>query len=305
MAIQYFLLDVFADSAFQGTQIPVVIVESPLPTEFKTSIAGEFKQTETVFIEPNNTACPCTVYNAEGPTFFGAHTTLAAAYMAEELNLSTKEAHYSSFTFTDNSRVIHTFIDQSSENHTTVQYSRTLTPTIDICTPDPHRVAEALSFDVKHMQYSKYQPAVVSIEQATLMIPVTKPEHVLAAKLKNDQWSMLLADVYAKNIFLFAPGSITGKTHFHGRLLNPSISAAEFPPIGSVMPEFIAYLCSQKQTPIGTLALSIDRGTPETRKSIIHIEMDNQPKKPITCRIGGKVIKIGNGTLLLDELCVA
>ena len=64
------------------------------------------------------------------------------------------------------------------------------------------------------------------------------------------------------------------------------------------MPEFIAYLAEQGETAPGTHTLSVDRGSHETRKSILHAEFDKRPGKEVRCRIGGNVIKMGTGSLL-------
>lgn len=41
--------------------------------------------------------------------------------------------------------------------------------------------------------------------------------------------------MYTSQLFLFAPGSITGQPQFHGRLLNLDLGRDVFPPIGGRM----------------------------------------------------------------------
>ena len=108
----------------------------------------------------------------------------------------------------------------------------------------------------------------------------------------------LAGQVYTSQLFLFAPGTVTGQSQFHGRLLNLDLGRDVFPPIGSVMPEFIAYLAEQDDTAQGTHTFAIDRGSMGTRKSILHVEFDKRPGREVRCRIGGHVIKMGVGELL-------
>ena len=297
MALQYFLLDVFADAPFQGTQIPVVIPENPLSDNDKLLIAGEFQQTETVFLEVSDIHKPLSVYNSKKQTLFGAHTILAASYTAYEMGLTQDQGAYTSLEIIQNTQPIKIFIDKSPSGIGSIQFTRILSPTIDRFVPSLSLIAKALNIDEKHLSFSKYRPMVVSVDNPTLIVPLTKAEHVLAANLNADLWTELLSETYATEIFLFAPKSLQDGIDFHGRMINPHIASNVFPPIGSVLPEFVAFLAEQKETADGTHTFSIDRGTEQTRKSVLHVEFDKKSGRNTKCRIGGHVIKMGAGTL--------
>ncbi|NPU94721.1 MAG: PhzF family phenazine biosynthesis protein [Gammaproteobacteria bacterium] len=298
MATQYFLLDVFADAPFQGTQIPVVMPDRTLSSSEKLQIASEFQKSETVFLDTANVEAPFSVYNDTRQTIFGAHTILAAAYIAHEMGLSQDQGAYTSFEIVQNKQTIKVFIDKVPDGIGSIQFARTILPSIDRFTPSLSRIAKALNIDEKHMSFSKYRPMVVSVDNPTLIIPFTRAEHVQAAKLNSESWSELLSETYAAEIFLFAPKSHQDIEDFHGRIVNPNVANNVFPPIGNVMPEFVAYLAEQKETADGTHTFSIDRGSELTRKSVLHVEFDKRPGKSIQCRIGGRVVKMGVGTLL-------
>lgn len=299
MALAYSLLDVFADSPFQGVQIPVVMVNGQaLSEEHKQALASEFQQAETVFIDTASKDEPASVYNSRGRCLFGAHTILAASYVAYENGLTKDEGPFSTFFIMQQKQLIESFIDKGENGPGAIQFSRTLTPTIDRYTPEISQLASALNIEERHISFSKYKPMVVSVDHPVLIIPFTRPEHVQAATLSAERWAELAGHVYTPQLFLFAPGSITGQSQFHGRLLSPDQGRDVLPPIGSVMPEFIAYLAEQADTTPGTHTFSIDRGSQATRKSIIHAEFDKRPGREVRCRIGGHVIKMGVGELL-------
>lgn len=299
MALSYSLLDVFADAPFQGIQIPVVLLDgNPLTAESKRAIASAFPQTETVFIDPAAPDEPATVFDSKGPCHFGAHTILAASYAAYEKGLVQDEGAYTRFLLKQPRQDIESFIDKGDAGPGAIQYARTLSATQDRYTPELARLAAALNTDERHLSYSKYRPMVVSVDHPVLIIPLTRPEHVLSASLNAERWAALAGEVYTTQLFLFAPGSITGQSQFHGRLLGPEIARDVYPPIGSVMPEFIAYLAEQDDIADGTHTFAIDRGSEQSRKSILHAEFDKRPGREIRCRIGGHVIKMGVGELL-------
>lgn len=299
MALNYSLLDVFADAPFQGTQIPVVLLDDgEFSDQARTAIAGEFQQTETVFIDTTGNTARASVYNSNGPCLFGAHTILAASFVAYEKGLVKDQGSYATFTLTQQQQAIESFIDKTIDGPGAIQFSRILTPTIDRYTPEIPRLAAALNTDERHISFSKYKPMVISVDSPTLIIPFTRPEHVLAASFNPERWADLFGSVYTSQLLLFAPGSITGSSQFHGRLLGPDSGRNVFPPIGNVMPEFIAYLAEQPDAADGTHTFSIDRGSLSTRKSILHAEFDKRPGREVRCRIGGHVIKMGTGSLL-------
>lgn len=111
-----------------------------------------------------------------------------------------------------------------------------------------------------------------------------------------------LAGLPASATILDGEGQQTGWRHYqydtNGTLARVVTYSGPFPPIGSVMPEFIAFLAEQPDTALGTHTLSIDRGGSDTRKSILHAEFDKRPGREVRCRIGGHVIKMGVGELL-------
>lgn len=299
MALDYALLDVFADAPFQGTQIPVLnLGGTVLDDREKMAIASEFQQTQTVFMQQDNRDEPASVFSDRGRELFGAHTILAASHAAYEMGLTQEEGSFASFLLKQNGQLIESFIDRGESGPGAIQFARTLSPTIDRYTPETPRLAAALNIDEKHIAFSKYKPLVVSVDTPTLIVPFTRPEHVQAASLNLERWGELVGDVYTSELFLFSPGSITGSPQFHGRLLGPDLPRGAFPPIGNVMPEFIAYLAEQSDTAPGTHTFTIDRGSETTRKSVLHAEFDKKPGREVRCRIGGNVIKIGVGSLL-------
>lgn len=301
MNITYLIYDVFADAPFAGTQIAVVSADAPLDEQLKTQIAAEFGYPETVFVDQANSESPFTVYNKQGKTSFGAHTTLAAAQKAFELGLGNQAKHYSEYKLMDSGLSVDTFVDNASpEADRLTLFARHFDFTTDRFVPELAAIADALRLDVKHLSYSRYKPKLVSVDTPVLVVPLTRPEHVVSARLDPNQWASLLSEVYATSILLIAPGSIGGRSDFHGRLIAPTFESSACPPIGSVIPEFIAYLCCCDSTAPGTHTTSIDRGSHDGRQSLIHLEFDYRGGNQAKCRIGGKVILMAEGKFLIS-----
>jgi len=52
MANRFFIVDVFAESAYTGNQLAVVVCEVPLPDATMQQIAAETNYSETTFVTP-------------------------------------------------------------------------------------------------------------------------------------------------------------------------------------------------------------------------------------------------------------
>lgn len=298
MNVTFCVYDVFAESPFAGTQIAVIVCKEPTDDALKLKIVSEFNHSETVFVEQSNDTSRFSVYNVDGKTSFGAHTTLAAARAAHDLGISDFVDGYAQFDLVDGESVINTFIDSAPTENGRALFARSFEYIIDRYVPESSSIADALKIDVKNLSYSRYMPRLVHVDTPVLVVPVTKPESVIAAQLDVNQWRTLLSETYANYILLIAPGSITGRADFHGRLIHPSFKPGEFPPIGSVVGEFIAYLRSCDETSMGTHSVTIDRGSIDTRQSLIHTEFDNVSGNKIKCRIGGNVILMSEGQFI-------
>ena len=181
MNINYHLYDVFADAPFAGTPIAVVTADTPLDDQTKIKIAAEFGYSETVFYDHANTENPFSVYNAQTKTRFGAHTTLAAAQRAFELGLGNQAGAYSEYCLRDSGLSVDTYLDsQITAGDKLILFARHFDFTSDRFVPELSRIAEALTIDVKHLSYSRYKPRVVAVDSPVLVVPVTRPEHVLS-----------------------------------------------------------------------------------------------------------------------------
>lgn len=300
MSVPFRVYDVFAESPFAGTQIAVVLADSDIDDQVKMQIAAEFSISDTVFVDKSNPTSPFSVYNERGKTRFGAHTTLAAAQTAYDLGMSRPENDYFEFALVDGGLSVNTFIDNTPAKDNMALFSRSFDFTTDRYVPELSTIAQALAVDVKHLSYSKYKPRLVCVDTPILVVPMTKPEHVISARLDPKLWSSLLSEVYASYILLFARGSVSGHADFHGRLIHPDLKPNEFPPIGGVIAEFIAYLCSYQETSKGTHSLTIDRGGLNSRQSLIHVEFDYAGGNRATCRIGGKVVLMSEGQFVYN-----
>ena len=175
MTISYRLYDVFADEPFAGTPIAVVMADVLLDDAVKTRITAELGCSETVFVDPSNPASPFAVYNGQGKTSFGAHTTLAAAARAFELGYGKQAEGYSEYLLQDGGLSVNTFQDASGHGAGGLTlFARHFDFTTDRFVPELSDIARALNTEVKHLAYSRYKPRLVAVDTTRT---VTKSNH--------------------------------------------------------------------------------------------------------------------------------
>ena len=67
------------------------------------------------------------------------------------------------------------------------------------------------------------------------------------------------------------------------------------------MPAFTGYLCAHEHIKKGTHTFVIDRGTSQTRKSVLTVEMDKNENKENVIRVGGPAVMVTEGRINLPD----
>jgi trans-2,3-dihydro-3-hydroxyanthranilate isomerase len=65
------------------------------------------------------------------------------------------------------------------------------------------------------------------------------------------------------------------------------------------MPSFTGYLACHEHIREGTYTFTIDRGTKQTRRSLLNIEMDKHAGRALTLRVEGQSVLISKNSLLI------
>lgn len=305
MKYNYYTADVFTDTLFQGAQIAVFPDADAIPSEVMPLIAKELNLSETVFIlaDEQPMTFKLRIFSPMGEIDFAGHPMLAAAramLASERIQLTDKQA---SLVFCQNAGNATVNLTQPNDKPLFVQFSLKADPTIDRYTPTTSELARLLGIEEKDIDSRTFYPRLAAIDTPYLIVPLLSQQAVRKARFSLNAWSQSSAPAMAaQEIFLFSNKTDNQDTDFHGRLLGPAIGMHEDPPIGSVLPCFAGYLGDHSHIRPGTYTFTIDRGSEETRRSVLHIEIDNHKDKLITLRVGGEVILVSENSLNLDPL---
>jgi len=303
MSVTYYTLDVFTDTLFQGAQIAVFPDAEGLPEEQLGRIARELNLSETAFIykvEEEENTFKVRIFSPTGEKDFAGHPILAIANVLAETGKISLLSNYTSLTVKQNSQDVTVNISVGDNGKRFVQFTLSSTPVVDRFTPTSHELAKLLSIDEIDIDHTNYHTRLVSSGLPYLIVPLKSQTAVHKARFDVKAWAESSAPAMAaQEIFVFSTKTDSDDCNFHGRLLGPSISDREDPPLGSVMPTFAGYLASHDHIRVGTYSFAIDRGTLQTRRSLLHIEMDKRVGRPVTLRVGGDSVLVSKSELLI------
>jgi len=299
----YYTADVFTNQIFQGAQIAVFPEVKGFSDTQMALIAAELNLSETVFVSHSEQGNQfrLRIFNSHTEINFAGHPILATARALIESGQIDMDSGEASLTFQQNTGDIQVSVSQKTDHALFVQFTLTANPVIDYYTPSEAELARLLGIDEKDIDRHTFHTRLASIDLPYLVVPLTSQQAVRKARFNLDAWSQSSAPAMAaQEIFVFSNKTDNSDTDFHGRLMGPGINANEDPPIGSAMPCFAGYLGDHEHIREGTYTFTIDRGTVETRRSVLHIEMDYYTDKPTTLRVGGEVVLVSENTLFME-----
>ncbi len=302
MSYRYYTADVFTNEVFQGAQIAVFPEAVDFDECLMARIARELNLSETVFVSPAETpnCFRLKVFSPKGEVAFAGHPMLATAKVLVRCG-QINSARDRTIQFQQNSTSVAVNIRQREARPLFVQFELSAQATIDRYTPTTAELAHFLGIEDREVEKHRFHPRLVSVDRPYLIVPLISQHAVRRARFSIEAWSQSSAPALAaQEIFIFSARTEHRETDFHARLLGPDIGANEDPPIGSVMPCFAAYLGEHEHVREGTHTFTIDRGTSATRRSVLNIEADYHPNKPVKIRVGGEVVLVSEAQLLLE-----
>ncbi len=299
--LNYYIVDVFTETAFGGAQIAVVVMQDSLSDGQMQTIASELNLSDCVFVsaEKENDKFAMRVFTPSGERDFGGQATVAAAFVLAHCNYIDCEGEHTSLVFKQRATDINVVIS-TLETGRFVQFSRKAQPIIDRFVPDNASLAAAIGLGEADILSKRFRPLLVACEQPYLIIPVRSFDAVRKASFHYSEWSNRVASISpASELLLFSTKSDVPSSDFHARLLGPQLAPDSDPPIASALPAFVGYLSELETIREGTYAFAVDRGTVSTRKSLIRVELVHQSGKENEIRLGGPAVLVAEGQISL------
>lgn len=301
----FHIVDAFTNSAFNGAQIAVFPQAEGLGEKQMLQLAKEMNLSQSVFIFPpteKGTSRKIRIFTPQEEINFAGQAIVATDYVLasrEEIKLGDE---HTAIDLELNSGILKTNVTQKEGKPSLVQFSTEAMPVVDRFTPTEAELADILSLDVKTIDNQLFRTRLVSCGTPFLVVPIKYYDAVRRARFDYSAWSQSAApQTAAQEILLFSRNPDQQDVEFHLRLVGPRIGHEEDPPVGGSLLAFAAYLCSHEHILKGTYTFTIDRGTEETRRSVLNLEMDNKGQNKLTLRVGGEAVLVAEGKIKLPD----
>lgn len=305
MQLAYYTADAFTNETFQGAQIAVLPESGDLDTVQMQNIAAEFNLSETVFItaveESQKIYARAFSPRAEVPVF--GHPLVAAAHVAAASGLLSLPDGTHDLEINCNEEAIELAIKVENGLPQQVQYAVSVCPRVDRFVPTRSELAAILNLSVDDLEApDNLRPLLVACPRPYLVLALKNRQAVRRAKFDFGSWSDSSApSMLAQEILLVATDAQEQTADFHGRLVGPEIGVNEDPPVGAALPALAAWLCEHDHIRSGTYPFAVERGSRDTRHSLLHVEMDNLGKESLRLRIGGSAVVVCEGRITLPS----
>ncbi len=293
MKYTYYTVDVFTDQPFLGVPLTVFPQADGLSDYQMQQLASEVCTSNTVFVfdHAQKQGKTLKVFTPLSEIGMGVHNVLAASHVLAEAKIIELTEQHTLLTLFNKDQSVDTYITQKDGKPSIIQQTYHTHAAIDHYTPTHSELAAMLSLSPADIGFDKYKPLIVSCGYPYLIVPIKSYHAIREARFDLAKWSNSSApSSLAQEIFLFANNTDDNPADFHGRLLGPAISFKEDPPIGGVLAAFANHICAHDNVQEGTHTFAIQRGANDSRKSILHMEMDNKKTQDLTIRVGGTAV---------------
>ncbi|MGJ8652491.1 MAG: PhzF family phenazine biosynthesis protein [Opitutaceae bacterium] len=299
MQIEYYTAEAFTEHPFHGAQITVFPEAKGLNLRQMQKLAAEMNLSETVFVTAQrDNSFAIRVFSPLKEIEFAGHPMIATGHVLASLGKIDLATSPGKATFQLHSGPVDLLVHGTPGKPELIQFSMTASAKFDYLTPPESEIAESLGIEVDDICTDTFRPIMATRDQTYLIVPVKSFNAVRKAVFNHRLWTHSSA-MMVSEILLFSSDTEEPQHDFHGRLLGPDIGVREDPPIGSSMPVFTSYLHQQSNSPEGSRSFSIERGTLETRQSILNVEAHNDGSESLSIKVGGPAIAISQGAILV------
>ena len=294
MTHRFYIVDVFAEQAYSGNPLAVVVGEEALSDETMQQIAAEMNFSETTFVTykpENNGGYRVRIFTPSREIAFAGHPILGTAqiirqYIATEsctnvlLNLAASQVSVTFETSTDGREVAWFLAPPMSLGATS--------------TREP--IAAALGLSPEDIE-TRVPIQMISAGTAAMIVPLCSLDALRRSKLNLEAFAALAAEGFPPLVYLFTQQTHHSQNDLCARFFFEAHGVREDPATGNGAAFLGTYLLEHQFFPESDLSLRIEQGYEIRRPSLVmlHARVLNGVR---SVRVGGYVIPAVQGELL-------
>lgn len=298
MELEYFVVDVFTDTALKGNPLAVVMNSAGLDTERMQAIAREFNLSETTFVErgpleaERRDGVRVRIFTAREELNFAGHPTLGTAGVLRQFAPGVEEGSTIKLRLNAGTVPVR-FTGEGLAGEMTQrdpEFGAEL---------DPAKVARLCGLAASDLN-SSLQPQVVSTGTPFAIVALRSLDVLARIKVNHDEATPWLRDRKARWFYLIAP--VPGdrrdspqQRQFRARM---QFYGGEDPATGSAAGCAISYLVARGAAASGESIL-LRQGVEIGRPSDLRVSARREEGKVRDVRVGGSTVLVAKGRLFL------
>lgn len=295
MARPFYTLDVFADRAYAGNPLAVVLDAQGLDASAMQSIAREFNLSETVFVfeprNPINTAA-LRIFTPARELPFAGHPTVGTACLLAHLRARELLAAQDLRVVLEEPIGEVVCVARHRRGQALASYftlPRRPEPAGDA--PSAASLAAGLGLAESDIGFGAHVPSVWGVGAPHIFVPVATPEALSRADPRKTAWG---ADG-GPSVYLYCSA---GRERFRARMFAGGWGIVEDPATGSAAASFAGVVMSFDPPGEGDHMLMIEQGVEMGRPSLISLGLEIDGGALRAATVGGSAVIVSEGRLL-------
>jgi trans-2,3-dihydro-3-hydroxyanthranilate isomerase len=294
-SLKFYLVDVFAEKKFGGNQLAVVTDAAKLTKEEMQKIAFEFNFSEITFIisENNNKyEYDVRIFTPKSEIPFAGHPTLGTSFVIQK-EIIKKEVNKIFLKLKAGTIPVEIIYKENIANDFWMKQN---IPCFgEIYSSDI--ISEILNINREDLD-DNFPIQVVSTGLPGLIVPLKNLNAIKRCKINKKLYFDFIKNKEFKAIFVFTSETYMKGNDINARMFADFYGIPEDPATGSINGCLAGYLIKHLYFKKDNINLKVEQGYEIDRQSLLYIKAYLANNK-INIHVGGKVIKIGEGNLIL------
>jgi trans-2,3-dihydro-3-hydroxyanthranilate isomerase len=290
----FYILDVFAEKRYAGNQLAVFRHVQGIDDTEMQQIARETNFSETTFVisdQPENGSFRVRIFTPGEEVPFAGHPTLGTAFVIQQeilrqtvdrvvLNLKIGEIP-----------VAFNYVNGKPDILWMKQQPPTFGETLRAAD-----IVKAIGLSEDDVD-QRFPIQEASTGMAAMIVPLRNLESLQKARVDRKLFFEVVANIEAKNIFVFCPESHGGGNDFSVRCFAEFYGITEDPATGSANGCFAGYLAKHRYLGSEKVSVRVEQGYEIGRPSLLYLESSAQGEK-IDVSVGGRAVMVARGEWL-------
>ncbi|MFX1312156.1 MAG: PhzF family phenazine biosynthesis protein [Promethearchaeota archaeon] len=288
--LTFYIVDVFAESKYEGNQLAVIVGNDKIPTEEMQKIAKEMNYSETVFITSIEDFS-IRIFTPEVEIPFAGHPTIGTAFIFREEFIKEKVK-----TILMNLKIGQIAI--------LFKYQGDLLSEIWMEHKEPtfhgffssELLAEIINLNEDDID-GRFKIQEVSTGVPTIIVPLKSLAAMQKVNINKKKYYELIRNTQAKSILIFSPETYNQENDLNVRFFADYLGVPEDPATGSANGCLAAYLVKHDYFNKKDINVRVEQGYEIGRRSLLLLRAEVKEGKYYVA-VGGKVIMIAKGKLI-------